>query len=98
MVELQKVLLKRKGFNLFLKTDKDGAFLISHGKAFHNVGATTEKDPVWFLLLFTPNNGKTGPLLSVIESCVLDVTDNRGAIVIFVHARLFKFHFPLSII
>ena len=35
---------KRKVFNLFLKTDTDGAFLISYGKAFHNVGAATEKD------------------------------------------------------
>ena len=39
-----------------------------------------------------------GPLHSGIESCVLYVTDNKGAIVTFVHARLFKFHFSLSII
>ena len=39
---ITKKIFKRKDFNLFLKTDTDAAFLISYGKAFHNVGAATE--------------------------------------------------------
>ena len=36
--------MKRNYLSLVLKTDTDELFLISNGRAFHSIGAATEKD------------------------------------------------------